>query len=100
MMALYVYNQILNNFIICHFSEKSINFNKQVDGVNSIYVGEPYNYHSIMHYDSYAFSKQPRVLKTMVPLDPNVELIENQKLQTLPQGDVNQINNFYECKID
>ena len=53
-----------------------------------------------MHYDSYAFSKQPRVLKTMVPLDPNVELVQNQLIETLPQGDANQINNLYKCQFN
>ncbi|ROT61685.1 zinc proteinase Mpc1 [Penaeus vannamei] len=59
------------------------------------YVGEGYNYESIMHYGTYAFSVQWGVAKTIVPTDPNVILTEAYDKLQMAQSDANQINNLY-----
>lgn len=61
----------------------------------SQYVGEKYNYKSIMHYDSYAFSKKPDVLKTIVPKDPKVVLVDASEKLEMEKSDANQINKLY-----
>ncbi|KAG0717240.1 Astacin [Chionoecetes opilio] len=62
------------------------------------YVGEDYNYASIMHYDMYAFSKEWG-LKTIVPKDPNVVLVGPFKKDSMEESDARQINTLYaaEC---
>ncbi|XP_076047452.1 astacin-like [Oratosquilla oratoria] len=70
------------------------NFDKEP---NSMYVGENYNYYSIMHYDTYAFSIQWGVKKTIVPLQPGVELIHVAYKNEMEQSDANQIKNLYKC---
>ncbi|XP_050690946.1 astacin-like isoform X1 [Eriocheir sinensis] len=63
------------------------------------YVGENYNYDSIMHYGTYAFSNNWGVAETIVPTDPNVVLVEAYDKFEMRQTDANQINNLYasEC---
>ncbi|ROT61684.1 zinc proteinase Mpc1 [Penaeus vannamei] len=63
------------------------------------YVGENYNYASIMHYGTYAFSVNWGVAETIVPTDPNVILVEAYDKDHMEQSDANQINNLYasEC---
>ncbi|XP_045129137.1 astacin-like isoform X2 [Portunus trituberculatus] len=63
------------------------------------YVGEGYNYASIMHYGMYTFSKEWGVKKTVEPKDPNVVLYEPWEKYEMKQSDANQINNLYatEC---
>lgn len=61
------------------------------------YVGEGYNYYSIMHYGTYAFSTFPGVLPTIVPIDANVVLTEPYDKYEMAQSDANEINNLYKC---
>merc|ERR1712212_494981 len=63
------------------------------------YVGEDYNYASIMHYGTYAFSNNWGVAPTIVPTDPNIHLTEAYDKYEMAQTDANQINNLYakEC---
>lgn len=61
------------------------------------YVGENYNYNSIMHYGTYAFSNNWGVSPTIVPTDPNVILTEAYDKYEMAQSDANQINNLYGC---
>ncbi|XP_071519353.1 astacin-like [Panulirus ornatus] len=61
------------------------------------YVGENYNYLSIMHYGTYAFSVNWGVLPTIVPTDPNIELTEAYDKYEMAQSDANQIKNLYGC---
>ncbi|XP_063852923.1 astacin-like [Scylla paramamosain] len=70
------------------------NFDKDT---NYQYVGEGYNYNSIMHYGTYSFSVQWGVLPTMVPTYPNVQLHEPWEKYSMEQSDANQINNLYGC---
>lgn len=66
---------------------------------NSQYVGEDYQYDSIMHYGKYAFSIQWGVLETIVPLQDGVDLTDPYDKAHMLQTDANQINNLYasEC---
>ncbi|XP_071519355.1 astacin-like isoform X2 [Panulirus ornatus] len=61
------------------------------------YVGEDYNYFSIMHYGTYSFSVNWGVLPTIVPTDPNIVLKEPWEQFEMVQSDANQINNLYGC---
>ncbi|KAG0717238.1 Astacin [Chionoecetes opilio] len=63
------------------------------------YVGENYNYASIMHYGTYSFSTNWGTLKTIVPTDPNIVLVEAYDKYTMAASDANQINTLYaaEC---
>ncbi|KAK3896132.1 hypothetical protein Pcinc_000181 [Petrolisthes cinctipes] len=61
------------------------------------YVGENYNYNSIMHYGTYAFSTFWGVLPTIVPNDSNVVLTEPYDKSEMAQSDANQLNNLYGC---
>ncbi|XP_076060164.1 astacin-like [Oratosquilla oratoria] len=72
-------------------------FEKRVDGVNSIYVGEGYQYQSIMHYEFTAFALS-QDLYTMQPLQSvSVDPVWTRELI---QTDVNQINGLYGCYKD
>lgn len=61
------------------------------------YVGEGYNYFSIMHYGTYAFSKDWGNAETIVPTDPNIVLTEAYDKYEMAQSDANEINNLYNC---
>ncbi|KAK3896133.1 hypothetical protein Pcinc_000182 [Petrolisthes cinctipes] len=61
------------------------------------YEGENYNYFSIMHYGTYAFSDNWGVDATIVPTDPNIVLTEAYDKYEMAQSDANQINNLYGC---
>lgn len=58
-------------------------------------LNEPYDYGSIMHYSEYAFSIKDKILKTIVPLQPGVQIGQREGLSKL---DVIKLNKFYECK--
>ncbi|XP_042885170.1 astacin-like [Penaeus japonicus] len=70
------------------------NFDKDT---NSQYVGEGYQYDSIMHYGKYAFSTQWGVLETIVPRQDGVDLTDPYEKPHMLQSDANQINNLYGC---
>lgn len=55
----------------------------------------PYDYFSIMHYDSNAFSKNGQ--PTMVPLVPGVTLVDTAFRKSLSEFDVEIIRKYYEC---
>nr|AAL99079.1 zinc proteinase Mpc1 [Paralithodes camtschaticus] len=61
------------------------------------YVGEDYNYASIMHYGTYAFSDNWGIDATIVPTDPNVILTEAYDKYEMAQSDANEINTLYSC---
>ncbi|KAG5668438.1 hypothetical protein PVAND_016378 [Polypedilum vanderplanki] len=53
-----------------------------------------YDYYSVMHYDSYAFSKNGK--RTLVARDDDFRDIIGQRY-ALSYGDVRRINNMYDC---
>ena len=69
------------------------NFGKITTGVD--YQGFPYDYYSIMHYDSYAFSNNGK--PTMLAKQPGVELVDNYKDTTISDIDVGEIRKAYRC---
>lgn len=54
----------------------------------------PYDYDSIMHYDSYAFSKDKDHLMTIIPKKSNLTIGQRFYLSPL---DAMKINSFYQC---
>merc|ERR1712212_666420 len=85
-----------DNYVTIHYenvqSGMASQFNKDT---NWQYVGEGYNYASIMHYGTYSFSTNWGVAKTIVPTDPNVVLVEAYDKYSMTQSDANEINNLY-----
>ncbi|XP_050690950.1 zinc metalloproteinase nas-4-like [Eriocheir sinensis] len=73
-------------------AEGNYNFNIHY---NSLDMGEPYDYDSVMHYAGNAFSKDPKTLKTIVPKDPDVVLDGARELQP---SDARQVNKLYACE--
>ncbi|KAK8729507.1 hypothetical protein OTU49_008510 [Cherax quadricarinatus] len=67
----------------------------------SRYVGEDYQYYSIMHYGKYSFSIQWGVLETIVALQDGIDLTDPYDKAHMLQTDANQINNLYtnECSL-
>lgn len=65
----------------------------KVNPSNFNYLGTPYDYQSIMHYSSYAFTKNGKI--TIVTR--NGEQI-GQRFG-LSQGDIKRINNKYHCNV-
>lgn len=63
------------------------NFNQHL--YNSADLG-PYNYDSIMHYSTYAFSKNDE--KTIIPLQPNTVIGQRDHLSA---GDIEAVNEMY-----
>ena len=59
-------------------------------------MGFPYDYSSIMHYDSYAFSKNGQ--PTMLAKQPNVKLIDNHLLSPIDAAEVNTL--YKNCTLD
>ena len=58
--------------------------------------GNSYDFHSVMHYDAKAFSKNGK--KTIVVKNKNNRNIIGQRLR-LSKGDAKRINTMYECKM-
>ena len=56
------------------------------------HLGTSYDYESIMHYDTYAFSKNG--LPTIVPTKPGVTIGQRRGFSSI---DVYKINKLYEC---
>lgn len=61
------------------------------------YYGTPYDYHSIMHYNSLAFSANGK--PTIVPKDSGYTDIIGQR-HGLSEGDIKRINMKYKCNVD
>jgi hypothetical protein len=55
-----------------------------------------YDYYSIMHYDSTAFALNPNI-KTIIPLEEDVELKPSWEKDTMSYKDVYVIRKYYEC---
>jgi hypothetical protein len=53
----------------------------------------PYDYYSIMHYESNAFALNPNI-KTIIPLRRGVQLKRGKSLSI---GDVYVIRKYYQC---
>lgn len=70
------------------------NFNKLTTGVS--YLGQPYDYYSIMHYESTAFSTNGK--PTITPKDPSVNLVNAAYKSAITAIDVNEIREYYKCK--
>ncbi|XP_063586085.1 astacin-like [Penaeus indicus] len=89
-----------DNYVTINYQniDPSMAYNFDIDQ-NSQYVGENYQYDSIMHYGKYAFSIQWGVLETIVPLQDGVDLTDPYDKDHMLQTDANQINNLYasEC---
>ena len=58
-------------------------------------AGAGYNYASIMHYDGYAFSSNGG--RTIIPKDPNVELVHPAYKSSMEESDAAEINYIYNC---
>ena len=69
------------------------NFNKY--GHDEIESLTEYDYTSIMHYGTYAFSSNGR--KTIVPISPNQGISIGQR-DGLSAKDINEINALYDCQ--
>lgn len=61
------------------------------------YLGTPYDYHSIMHYNSLAFTANGK--PTIVPKDSGYTDIIGQR-HGLSDGDIKRINIKYKCNVD
>ncbi|XP_076060165.1 astacin-like [Oratosquilla oratoria] len=73
---------------------QAYNFDLLVDGVNSMYVGESYQYQSIMHYEFTAFS----VSQDKFTMQPKQNVwVDPVWRREMIQTDVNQINRLYGC---
>ncbi|CAL1266934.1 unnamed protein product, partial [Larinioides sclopetarius] len=57
-----------------------------------------YDYTSIMHYGEYAFSKQPKTLKTMEAKDGKTTLKEPYDKPGLNKNDIDLVKKLYKCK--
>uniref|UniRef100_A0A0P4VXV3 Metalloendopeptidase n=1 Tax=Scylla olivacea TaxID=85551 RepID=A0A0P4VXV3_SCYOL len=89
-----------DNYVTIHYENVMPGYAYAFDkDTNWQYVGEGYNYDSIMHYGGYSFSVNWGVLETIVPMDPNVVLHEPWEKYEMEHSDANQINNLYatEC---
>ncbi len=67
---------------------------------NTQTFGLPYDYDSIMHYDSYAFSKNGKA--TMEPKQAGVKLIPQYyktDAQIISPADLKALSSYYKCKI-
>ena len=68
------------------------NFDKYTTTVDT--QGFPYDYNSIMHYESTAFSKNGQM--TIRPLQSGVNIV-NAAYKTLSSIDVAEIRKYYHC---
>ncbi|KAK7085099.1 hypothetical protein SK128_009177 [Halocaridina rubra] len=85
-----------DNYVTIHYENilpgEEYNFDKDTYWQ---YVGENYNYASIMHYGTYTFSSDWGNLPTIVPHDPDVILVDAYEKLRMEDSDANQINNLY-----
>lgn len=70
------------------------NFNKYTTGVDTL--GSPYDYYSIMHYESKAFSVNGK--PTIIPLKQGVDLISAALKKSLTAIDVDVLRKYYNCR--
>nr|CAB43519.1 zinc proteinase [Astacus astacus] len=91
-----------DNYVTINYQnvDPSMTSNFDID-TYSRYVGEDYQYYSIMHYGKYSFSIQWGVLETIVPLQNGIDLTDPYDKAHMLQTDANQINNLYtnECSL-
>lgn len=88
-----------NRDLYVHIAEENITEGKEgnfkiydADTVSNFDV--TYDYGSILHYSSTAFSKNG--LKTIVPLQENVEIGQR---RALSRGDIDKLNTMYKCPV-
>jgi hypothetical protein len=70
----------------------AFNFDKQPNGD---YLGFPYDYYSILHYDNNAFSTNGQ--PTIVAKQAGVTLLHSSKKSTITDTDVGEIRKRYNC---
>jgi hypothetical protein len=68
------------------------NFNKIT--VDSTTIGLPYDYNSLMHYESTAFSKNGKA--TIVPIKDGVKL-PSAVFKTISPIDIEELRSYYDC---
>ncbi|KAK7084392.1 Meprin A subunit beta [Halocaridina rubra] len=87
-----------DNYVVINYQniDPSMAYNFDKD-TNWQYVGENYQYYSIMHYGKYAFSIQWGVLETIVPLQAGIDLTDPYDKPNMLDSDANQIKNLYSC---
>lgn len=68
----------------------------RVDLSESSYYGQPYDYHSIMHYDSMAFSKNG--FETMIAKQPGMTSIIGSAID-FSNVDLTKIRKMYQCAV-
>lgn len=56
--------------------------------------GTAYDYGSVLHYSSLAFSKNGEM--TIVPLEEGAEAVMGQRLQ-MSEADIDKLNTMYKC---
>lgn len=56
--------------------------------------GTAYDYGSVLHYSSFAFSKNGEM--TIVPLEEGAEAVMGQRLQ-MSEADIDKLNTMYKC---
>lgn len=76
----------------CNCKKKVHNFNKYSWGSTVYNQGAPYDYSSIMHYDTTAFSMNGR--PTMVPRRSGVTIGDAEELSPI---DIAEVRHFYRC---
>ena len=85
------------NGILLFCSGRESQFKKYPHGEGD-YLGEPYDYDSVMHYprDAFGLEYNGRRMATLVPKDkPWRKIGQRSKFS---QIDLNQINKLYKCK--
>ncbi|CAG9807141.1 unnamed protein product [Chironomus riparius] len=86
-----------NNYVTINYNNvdpSKINQFVAVDPLLFENFGTPYDYYSVMHYDTYTFSKNG--LQTILPNDYNYRNVLGQRIG-LSIGDVKRINSMYKC---
>lgn len=81
-------------FALFRFFNTAIRSNfKKYEADKIDYLGESYDYDSIMHYDQYAYAIDEK-MPTIVPKDASANIDDNFDLS---QKDIIKLNKLYKC---
>ncbi|CAL4100033.1 unnamed protein product, partial [Meganyctiphanes norvegica] len=85
-----------DSYVYIHYENVQAGYAYAFDkDTNWRYVGEGYNYNSIMHYGAYSFSVDPWQTKTIDVLMDGYTISDPWEKSEMAQSDANQINNLY-----